>query len=839
MRKVLIFSTACIIGMASAIAAVRDESAVVRTASNNLPSVSTVSRAAGGTMIASRASAPTVSSRGAASTASSRSSASVVSRAATSRAASTATASRTSTNTPRTATVSRAATSRAASSNVSRAATNTARTGATVNATLSGAASRAATSRAATISAATSNTFGTGYNACRDAYFTCMDQFCATANDSYRRCVCSSRLTEIQDRERALNQTSDQLQNFTNFNIDAISKTAAEVKAMSTATAGEAVASTAKDTSASASALAGIVDVLSGTKSKALSTQGTLDIAGDINAIWSTTDLISGDNIANLTGEALYNAVHAQCAQMVADTCNSSATLKMVMSAYGMYIENDCTALSNALDKQLTTANSQIRATEREMNVARLENYNAHNSSSINECVANVRNDLTADTACGTDFVHCLDITGRYLNRTTGEPIYSSDFYQLDYQLSISGDILTNSFNTALIEKLNSMRAFAKSSLDKCSDLADDVWDDFLRQAVREIYQGQQTRIRQVKNECLGVVNDCYDTQSKSIKDFSNIAEEKVLGMRLELAEEMCREKLDTCSNLYGGGASGMELLVAEMKQLTDQKIAQNCLNLLEQFAKDKCTPAQNDTLHAYPYNCRTYAPGEATYATNPYCNEKNVLPTIGYPVDLNGDYTCPTSRVYVKCSPGHLLARPAQTSYVEVSAGASPRIGDVCIKKSDDADKKGVNTDCGSDYIGSLFQQMVKYALEMCVRSTDSANYTLPQDVLGDVVTAMNAIKVSMANQLSAECQRLGGTWVDVQWMDSTGQGQHDVSGHNLHAAFYDSTGANTKWGYCAATIVDDDGNLIQTGNKWQATLNTNLGNMTGVVGGTATLPQ
>lgn len=632
-----------------------------------------------------------------------------------------------------------------------------------------------------------------------------MDQFCATADDSYRRCVCSSRLTEIQDRERALTDTSNQLQTFADFNIDAISKTAAEVSAMSTATAGESIAATAKDTSASASALSGIVDVLSGTKTKALSNQGTLDIAGDINAIWATTDLTSGATISNLTGEALYNAVHAQCAQMVADTCNSSATLKMVMSAYGMYIENDCTALSNALDKKLTAANAQIRASERDMNVARLENYNAHNSSTINECVANVRADLTADTACGADFVHCLDITGLYLNRTTGEPIYSADFYQLDNQLSLSGDILQNSSNTALIEKLNSMRSYAKSSLDKCSDLADEVWNDFVRQAVTEIYQGQQTRIRQVKNECLGVVNDCYDTQTKSIKDFSNIAEEKVLGMRLELAEEMCREKLDTCSNLYGGGANGMDLLVAEMKQLTDQKIAQNCLGLLEQFAKDKCTPNSKDTLHGYPYNCRTYAPGDITYAANYQCNLKTTMVLAsGDVISPSGNYACPVVRVYVNCvGEGYELMH--QVGNVFRSANKIPQRRNVCMKVDATSSNKQNEdiAECGTDYIGSLSQQMVRYASEICVRSsdnkTDKEKYTLPANILSDVVTAMDVLKVAMSAQLASECERMGGKWIGSQWQDENSDDIHDVSGDMLHTRFYQSTSANKSWGFCA----------------------------------------
>ena len=87
-------------------------------------------------------------------------------------------------------------------------------------------------SRAATT---TTKTFGTNYNSCRDAYFTCMDQFCATLDDTYRRCVCSSKLDSIKNQEKKLSQTEDSLKDFENLNIDAISKTASEVKSMASA----------------------------------------------------------------------------------------------------------------------------------------------------------------------------------------------------------------------------------------------------------------------------------------------------------------------------------------------------------------------------------------------------------------------------------------------------------------------------------------------------------------------------------------------------------------------------------------------------------------------------
>lgn len=621
-------------------------------------------------------------------------------------------------------------TSRNATSETVARQTNTAR-----NAVTQTTRSTQNTGRATTVNTVLTNTFGTDYNTCRDAYFTCMDQFCATANDTYRRCICSSRLTEIKDKERALSQSATQIQDFKDLNIDVIPKTAEEVNAMLNATEGEL--SITKDTSASAQQLAGINSILSSTKTKSLSTLGTLDIAGDINQIWATTDLASGQNIANLTGESLYNAVHAQCSNLVSSYCASSATLNMVVSAYGMYIENDCTTLSNALDKNLKQANSTIRDTEREMNVARLDNYNAHNSTSINDCIAQVRKDITADTACGEDYIHCLDVTGQYLKRDTGEPIYSQSFYQLEAQTSLEGDILTNPVNRMLVKELNDMRFFAEKGLETCRDIADEVWDEFLRQAVKEIYQGQQEKIREVKNECLEVVNACYDEKTESLKDFSNIKEELLLGSRLELAEELCQEKLYACSNLYGDpNGNGLDLLITAMHDITDQKIMKECAGLLKDFAMNTCEVPSNDSLHSYPYNCRAYEPGDQRYASITDCNQ---------------------------------LLNNTRTS----------------------------QPDCGS-YVGSLYQKMVRYATQVCIRPSDleliaNGEKSIPTTVLEEVNVIMDSVRTDMSKALSAECERLGGIWVTGQWEES------ETNNYTKYKKFYDETGSNDKWGFCA----------------------------------------
>ena len=676
------------------------------------------------------------------------------------------------------------------------------------------------------ITAATLADFGDNYNSCRDAYFSCMDQFCANQNDTYRRCVCSSKLAKIQSQESLLSQTATRLEDFHDLNIDAISKTSDEVKSMLTATDGEK--SIKKDTSNAGTTLQNISDVLQKSKKKSLSTTGQMDIAGDIKSIWTTTNFINGSNIANLTGESLYNAVHAQCSEIVSQNC-SDENLKMITSTYGMYIENDCSMLADTMHTKMTAANASIRTTRNEMHDARLENYNAHNSLTTNDCIAKVRSDITAPAACGEGYIHCLDLSGKYLNITTGEPIYSPDFYELENILSLSGDILRNAQNTQIVNELNKKRSFAQQSLDLCVDNADEVWNEFLRQSIVEIYQAQQSKVQSVRSECLHVVNECYLNKSDSLNKFSDTASEILLGHTLELSEAMCADKLTTCSNLYGGGPEGLTTLINTMTEITDQTIAQTCPALLTTFAENICAVSANDSAHAYPYGCRTYTPGEAIYAHNEICNSTMTNPFFRSEIIISeymadpyaAYYVCPiTTKRYIDCKYNYYLYNPNEHATACISGGMNgEEVHDSITRYCRDAATEchicppgyicagGKNPptnpdstlyeNCGVNYIGSLYQQFVRYALQNCTRPSDDS-YQLSETLLADVDVIVKRVQSALIAELSKECSRYDGTWVDIPWQDENYDAVHDTTGDKLLEKFYSETGTNRLWGYC-----------------------------------------
>ena len=372
------------------------------------------------------------------------------------------------------------------SATVARSATGNARMGANVSNL--GLARAGAQARATAVFTDISK-IGSGYAACRDAYATCMDQFCANANDTYRRCYCSERFTEFRDTELALDEAKTLLMQFEDTNLNAVDKTAAEVDAMYSATIGEAAIK--KDTSGAQKTLDEISNLLSG-KRKASSGNTTsmslgvmsLDFSTGVDDIWggggtsSIFDTNTGVDLTSLEGKALFDASNKQCLQLITDSCENSATLNMSTSAYGIMITQDCNAYEKKIDSQREAVKQTVRQAQKILREARLEEYRAHNSQDVNECLDKVRSSMLADTACGANYKRCLDYSGAYVNQTTGEAIYSARLFELENIITLSGadgdfDLLGQ--NAKFNQFLDSKKMFATSALDTCRDLSDIV----------------------------------------------------------------------------------------------------------------------------------------------------------------------------------------------------------------------------------------------------------------------------------------------------------------------------------------------------------------------------
>ncbi len=500
------------------------------------------------------------------------------------------------------------------------------------------AASRAANRARATAVFSDISKIGGGYAQCRESYATCMDQFCANANDTFRRCYCSDKFTEFNDTEEALNQAKVLLQQFEDNNLNAVDKTAAEVNAMYSATVGEAAIK--NDVSGAQSILNEIGDLLSGKKKvekpekeKTTFDLSSLDFTINVDDIWggsdSMFDAASKRNTVDMTqlfGRELFNESNKQCLEIIGDTCSSDAMLNMSVSAYNIMITQDCNLYEKKIDAQREAVKNTVRQAEKYLREARLEEYRAHNSADVNECIGKVRTAILQDTACGEDYKRCLDYTGLYINQTTGEPIYSPLLFKLVEIINLynsgntSSDVL--SYNKEFDKFLDSKKMFVTKALDSCRDIADNVWTEFKRTALLEIAQAQDEKIEEVKASCVTTMGECYDTQSGALKDFDKTSAQASGALAANAARAMCSDKVAACAALYAPNnktgckfnAQGQVENAANcgLTQLLDfvalndsVKIAEGCAQAVTKYAEDTCAPSSADEDKAYPWGCR------------------------------------------------------------------------------------------------------------------------------------------------------------------------------------------------------------------------------------------
>lgn len=488
--------------------------------------------------------------------------------------------------------------------------------------------SRAASSRATAIFNDI-NKIGGGYAQCREAYATCMDQFCSKANDSYRRCFCSNRFTEFRDTENALDQAKVLLQQFEDNNLNAVDKTVAEVEAMYSATIGEAAIK--EDTSGAQKLLNQISDLLAGKKSAEQSPVSSTSLTGDYSVdgedIWNaseTSSAFSGDagvSATSLEGDLLYNYVHKQCSEIVAESCQNNAVSNMAKSAYGIMITQDCNVYEKSIDTKRQQVQNVVRQAEKYLREARLEDYRAHNTQDVNECLDKVRTAIQADTACGANYSRCLDYTGAYI-KTDGTPYFSPRFFELANLIKL--DSVSDNATDVLIQNpqfnnfLDSRKNFATAALDTCRDKADWVWDEFKRAALIEIAQAQDDKIEEVKSSCISTMKECYDTQSQSLKDFDDTTAVAAGAIGAAAARQMCQDQVIACASLYGdtngcafdgngrltagnkGNRCGLDALLSFVDTVDSVRVAEGCDTALTNFAKELCTTTDG----LYPNNC-------------------------------------------------------------------------------------------------------------------------------------------------------------------------------------------------------------------------------------------
>lgn len=466
-------------------------------------------------------------------------------------------------------TVSRATSSRApvrgtsvartstSTSNVSRAAT-AARGGVATTAAPTAARRAGGTSAGARVSRAgvtASDIMNRDYTTCRSVFYDCMDEFCANKDSQLKRCACSARANDFDDIRQQLSAAEDKLLDFSQ-RLLTISMDKEDAEALYQATEGE-LAFNQEDTSASKQLLDEIADKLNTTfdTSNFDANLAPISLSLNTDAAFDSLDSLSGTSTTAKSGTALYTAALPVCREMAMEVCTSDE-LAIAESGYQMLIEQDCNTVARAYETQQNQAREQIRESSALLDMSRLNNYQTRNSDDILTCKRKMLDLLTSTSVCGENMEKCLDISGQYIDPSTGDAILTPNLVNLGSLITRpTGNQTWTSVpgNDKFVSYLNSKKLFLESATENCEDIADTVWDQFIDDALAQIKLAQDAKLEEVRQSCTTLTAQCLSDAAESLEDFDaralsifGVAADKTVKQMCAQVQSACTALLDT-----------------------------------------------------------------------------------------------------------------------------------------------------------------------------------------------------------------------------------------------------------------------------------------------------
>lgn len=485
------------------------------------------------------------------------------------------------------ATTSRSAVTRAVGTATPRV-TNTARTAST-RAALSRAATKNISRAASADSAATVQNMSSNAKKCREIYYDCMDEFCANKDAVLKRCACSARTREFDSTKKNLSEVEDKMLAF-NQRLLTVNMDKEDAEALYKATEGE-LAFNQKDTSQSKKMLDEIAKKLNTSfdDSNFDRSLSPISLSLNVDAAFDSIDSLQGAATTLKTGTELYAAALPVCREMAREVCTDD-DLAIAESGYQMIIEQDCNTVAKSYQAQVDQARERVREGSALLDMSRLDIHQKRNSDDTLTCKKKMLDMLTDSSVCGSDMGKCLDVSGRYIDPSTGEAFLTENLVQINNLITRpTGDQTWTSApgNSVFVSYLNSKKKFLEPAMENCQDIANNVWNEFLEDALAQIKLAQEAKLEDMRQSCTAITTKCLTDTAKSLSDFDARAL-SIFGVKADkTVTAMCSDVTNACSALLkSSGSTDGEQWVGGMTEITNANTYETILNTCREVGR-------------------------------------------------------------------------------------------------------------------------------------------------------------------------------------------------------------------------------------------------------------
>ena len=364
--------------------------------------------------------------------------------------------------------------------------------------------------------------------ACYDAYFGCMDQFCITDNASGGACSCSDSIKEYDEELAEIQSILDEANRLRTEEVERV-KAGADADIIFT---GE------RRYDSDGNILS--EGELTEEEQKA---QKRADLLALFNTnLYEDEDVFADQstlNMADLTGKELYDAANNLCLNQVPDSC--AGDIAFLQQLYSRQITSDCLGYKNSLAQQRDNAENELASAESEVRTALQESFESANKYDLGQCMVEFKKCMLTDDACGEDWENCVatiameNMQNNSAESTAGTTVETVDTY----------DITTSTMNI-----LNTKRPICENVLDQCVAVRDMVWPNFLKEAAPTIKVAESKAESKFRQSCLTNISNCIQTACRDDIAGKGVATMDACLSRPDMARSFCKVEIDPCERM-------------------------------------------------------------------------------------------------------------------------------------------------------------------------------------------------------------------------------------------------------------------------------------------------
>ena len=365
--------------------------------------------------------------------------------------------------------------------------------------------------------------------ACYDAYFGCMDQFCITDNASGGACTCSDDITEYDQELTAIKEILDEANRLRTEEVERIQAGADA----------DIIFSGERRYDADGNILD--LDEMTEEEERAARRESLLamfntSIYDDEEDLFSESSVA---NMADLVGQELYQAANELCLAQVPDSC--AGDMVFLQQLYSRQIVSDCLGYKNSLAAQRDAAEVELAAAESEVRAALQESLDSANKYDLGQCMVEFKKCMQTEDACGENWENCVATVATENMQNNAATSTAGTTYE---------SAATYDITVSTMEILDTKRPICERVLDQCVAVRDMVWPNFLREAAPTIRVAESQAESKFRQSCLTNISECITNACRDDIAGKGVATMDACLSRPDMARSFCKVEIDPCERM-------------------------------------------------------------------------------------------------------------------------------------------------------------------------------------------------------------------------------------------------------------------------------------------------